>query len=196
MKCLFFAIALLVSIPGYHFFAQSNYSKTTTEQNSGINWVSWEEAVALNKIEKKKIFVDIYTQWCKWCSKMDDTTFANQEISQYMNEHFYAVKFDAEQKEPIVFKDKTYEYVSADEASIQEMAVEGYHELAFEITKGRLSYPTFVFIDENLEVIQPIPGFKKAEVFEMIMTYFGNNKHTSTPWAKYQEEYVPLVKRK
>ncbi len=195
MKCLFFAIALLVSIPGYHSFAQSSYSKTTTNQNSSINWISWEEAVALNKIEKKKIFIDIYTEWCKWCSKMDETTFGNPEISQYMNEHFYAVKFDAEQKEPIVFKDKTYKYVSVEEANTHDIAVEGYHELAFEITKGRLSYPTFVFLNEDLEVIQPIPGFKKAEVFEMIMTYFGDDKHTSTPWAKYQEEYVPLGDR-
>ena len=36
-----------------------------------IKWMSWEEALEKSKKTKRKIFVDIYTDWCGWCKKMD-----------------------------------------------------------------------------------------------------------------------------
>jgi len=51
--------------------------------------------------------------------------------------------------------------------------------------RGKLSYPTVVFIDENLGVIQPISGFQDKVQFEMIMTYFAEDYYTSVPWTKF-----------
>lgn len=146
-----------------------------------VNWVSWEEAVALLQNEPRKIVVDVYTDWCGWCKKMDKSTFQDEEVVTYMNENFYAVKFNAEQKSDIHIKDKVYKFVKSGR--------NGYHELAAEITFGKLSYPTVVFLDEKLDVIQPIAGYKDAEMFEMIMTYFGGNHHKTTPWKKYSTSY-------
>ncbi len=153
-----------------------------------INWLTWEEAVEKSKIEKKKIFVDIYTDWCGWCKKMDIATFQKPHIVKYMNENYYAVKFNAERKTPIVYNGQTYEY--------KKQGRRGYHELAYKITKGQLSYPTIVFIDEHLNIIQPIPGFRDPMEFEMMMTYFGYDIHKTTPWATYQTEYEPMRKSK
>ena len=68
--------------------------------------MSWEEAQAKNKSEPKKIIVDVYTQWCGWCKKMDKTTWEEPGISTYVNKNFYAVKFDAETKSDINFNNK------------------------------------------------------------------------------------------
>ena len=46
------------------------------------------------------------------------------------------------------------------------------------------------YIDEQFELIQPIPGFRDAATFEMIMTYFGEDHHTEMPWKKYSSTYV------
>ena len=71
------------------------YSKGLA-QESKVKWYTFEEAVELNKAEQRKIFIDVYTDWCGWCKKMDATTFNSPEIAKILNEEYYAVKFDAE----------------------------------------------------------------------------------------------------
>lgn len=156
-------------------------------QNALINWLSWDEAMELMKVEKRKVLVDIYTDWCGWCKRMDKTTFSNEDIVKYVNKNYYAVKFNAEYKEPIEVGDKVYKFVKSSNKKGR-----GYHELALALTMGRLSYPSFVFMNEDANVIQPIPGYKDADAFEVIMTYFGGNFHQSVPWQQYQDNYVSL----
>ncbi|MGV3585410.1 MAG: thioredoxin family protein, partial [Adhaeribacter sp.] len=66
-----------------------------------INWLSLEEAAVLNKKEPRKMVIDVYTDWCGWCRKMDQSTFSDPEVADYVNKNFYAVKLDAEGKKPI-----------------------------------------------------------------------------------------------
>lgn len=188
MKIYLIAFALFLFGSGSSMIekAEPTAELPTLASESRIHWLTWEEA--LKKAEKapRKIFVDVYTDWCGWCKRMDKATFQQPHIVKYMNEHFYAVKFNAEMKEDIVFKGKTYSFV--------KNGMRGHHELAAEITRGRLSYPTIVFLNEDLEVIQPIPGFKSPEDFEQIATYFGEDEHLKTPWESYQKNYKPLAK--
>ena len=152
--------------------------------NGKIDWLSWEEAMRLSETAPRKIMVDVYTDWCGWCKRMDKATFQNPHIASYVNAHFYAVKLDAEQREALTYQGKTYEFV--------KRGGRGYHELAALITRGNLSFPTVVFLDEAQRPIQAIGGFQDAPAFEKIITYFGGDNHKRTPWANYQRSYVPL----
>jgi len=147
-----------------------------------INWITLEEAVEKSKTEKRKIFVDVMTDWCGWCKRMDETTFTDPAVAQYLNEHFYAVKFNAEQTNDIVFQNKTYRFKSANGR--------GYHELAAEWLNNRLSFPTSVFLDENLNLIQPLPGYQDASKLQAILHYFGTDSHRTTPWETYQKNFA------
>lgn len=146
-----------------------------------IKWLTWEEAQAKNQKEPRKIIVDVYTQWCGWCKKMDKATFEEPNIAEYINKNYYAVKFDAEIKTDINFKNKVYKFVHAGNS--------GYHELAQEILFGRFSYPTIVFLDEQLNVIQPIQGYQEPSSLDKIMKYFAEDYYKTTPWKKYEEMY-------
>lgn len=165
---------------------KSDLSLRTSDAGSHINWLTFEQLLEKSKIQKRKVIIDVYTDWCGWCKRMDKATFEQPEIVNYINEHYYAVKFNAEQKNEIAFKGKTYKFVNNGRR--------GYHELAAEITRGRLSYPTIVFLNENLEVIQPVPGYKDPLAFEQMITYFGRNEHRKTPWEAYCKSYQPLKK--
>ena len=146
-----------------------------------IKWMSWEEALEKSRNDKRKIFVDVYTDWCGWCKKLDKTTFAQEHIAEYINANYYPVKFDAESEKPIVLKGVEYKFV--------KQGRKGYHELAGYLLQGRLSYPSMVFLDEDLNMIQAIPGYQDIGIFEMIITYFGSNSHRSQPWNKFQSTF-------
>jgi len=66
-------------------------SAVTTAQE--IKWMSMNEALEAQKENPKKIFMDVYTDWCGPCKLLDKKTFANKDVANYVNKHFYAVKF-------------------------------------------------------------------------------------------------------
>ncbi len=146
-----------------------------------VQWLSWEGAIERSKTEKRKIFVDIYTDWCGWCKRMDTSTLSDSAVVSYLNEKYYAVKFNAETPEEITFRNKTY--------SLRRDGQRSYHELAIELLSGRVGFPTLVFLDENFQVIQSIPGYQPAEHLLIILSYFATDSHKTTPWEVYERRF-------
>ena len=188
-------VALFITILAFNFFTTSAYAQEKTKDlqikspaaipKESINWLSWDEAVELSKKEKRKIFLDVYTDWCGWCKRMDKGTFQQAHIAKYINENFYPVKFDAEQKKELKYKDKVYKYINNGKR--------GYHELAAELLNGRMSFPTVVFLNEDFELIQSIMGYKTPQQFEQIATYFGTDYFKKIPWSSYQKNYKSIL---
>ncbi len=130
-----------------------------TEVNTdktNIEWLDFETAIERNKKDKKFIFIDVYTNWCGWCKKMDATTFVNPEVVNYMNTHFYAVKMDAESKTPIAYKDKLHEY--------QNYGNRGYNTLAVSLLDSQMSFPSFVVLNNKEIKVGKIIGYKTPEI--------------------------------
>ncbi|MEM7106842.1 MAG: DUF255 domain-containing protein [Bacteroidota bacterium] len=153
-----------------------------SSNESTVEWLSFEEAVERSKTEKRKIFIDVYTDWCGWCKVMDKNTFNNPKIAQYLNDNFYPVKFNAEQKEDIQFNGTTFKFVPSGRR--------GYHELAAALLNSKLSYPTVVFLDENFAMIQPLPGYQKPDQFEKIVKFIGGDHFKNTSWKEWQADFV------
>ncbi len=112
----------------------SGYKSNSVEE---IKWISFEEAVELQKKNPKKIIVDVYTDWCGWCKKMDKNTYTDAEVIKQIEQHFYFVKLNAEQKEEIKYKDKVFTFKQEYKAN----------ELAVSLLNGQMSYPSTVFLD-------------------------------------------------
>jgi thioredoxin-related protein len=156
---------------------------SATAVSDTIKWMSIEDAMQAAEEKPKKIMVEVYTDWCVWCKKMDEQTFQDEYIAKYINENFYPVRFDAHQKEAIKFDGEVYKFVKSGNG--------GYHQLAAHLLKGRLSYPAIVFMDESSDLIQTITGYKSPMQFMQMITYFGEDRHRTTPWSTYKKSFVP-----
>jgi len=158
------------------FSVKNSFSQ---EHNSpdGIQWVSFEDALALSSKEPKKIFLDIYTGWCGWCKKMDASTFMNDEVANYMNTYYYAVKYNAESKDTVVYKGHNFVYVPERKANA----------LALSLLNEKMSYPTFVVMDEKVQLLSPIPGYQTPEQLMPILKYFGSNIYLHQNFTVYSD---------
>ena len=138
-----------------------------------INWVSFEEAIALQKKNPKKAMIDMYTTWCGPCKKLDRETFHNKDVVDYVNKHYYAVKFNAEGNEEVTFNGNTFGNPNYDPAKAKRR--NSAHELArfYQIR----AFPTIVFLDEKSDFITPVRGYKTPQQLELYLKLFKNNDH-------------------
>ena len=151
----------------------------------GVNWQPIQQAQKLAQKQHRKVLVEIYTQWSEGFKELERSVLAQPQIAKYLNENFVTVKFDAETREEVNFQNRSYKFVTQSGV--------GFNELASELLRGQMSYPTFVFFDENGNLIQTIQ-YRTPEHFEMIITYFGSDNHKKMPWKKYERVYQSLKK--
>lgn len=174
-KILLFSLLALVLIASGYTWRSADPKEAVTQKGGKINWIGIEEAAEKIKKQPRKVVIDVYTDWCGWCKKMDKSTFTDPAVVAYINKNYYAVKLDAEGKTPITLNGHTYTYKEQYRA----------HELAIALLQGQMSYPTTVYLDEKFNMLTPVPGYLDAPTFHKILTYFGDNHHKSKTWEEY-----------
>ncbi len=159
------------------FLTVASNNSLVAQQKPDVQWYTIDEVQELVKTAPRKIYIDMYTDWCGWCKVMDQKTFTDEKIARQLNTDFYAVKFDAEGKENVNFKNQTFKFIA--------QGSRGYHELAAALMQGKLSYPTSVFLDENLNLISPLPGYYPPEKLDPILEFIGGDHYKTTNYEQF-----------
>lgn len=146
----------------YIFLFLSSFTQSFAQ--TSINWLSIEEAEAKNKLEPRPFLIDLYTEWCGWCKKLDATTYRDPQIVSFINQNFYAIKFDAETHDTIVFQGQTFVNPSSANRST--------HQLAMKFMPERRSYPTTYFMDETMKVNLIVPGYLDSKDMAPFLVYY------------------------
>ena len=163
--------------------AQEGKDKGTIKADTVIHWMTFTQAIEANKnYPKKKIFIDLFTDWCGWGKKMDADTFSNPILAQYMNEHYYPVKFNAERSDTVEFQGK--QFVNPSPSTVRST-----HQLAYGLLNGKLSYPSYVFLDENFNMLTIVSGYYEVAPFEPILHYFGDNQQNEMPYQQFEKTF-------
>lgn len=132
-RFVIFSISLFLS----HFlFAQQPQPDA---EGSFVKWMTLTEALEKTKTQPRPIIMDFYTDWCGWCKRMMQTTYASPGLAQYINTNFYPVKFNAETKDTVEYLGQKYGPSSDKPKSA--------HNLALKLLQGKLMYPTTLFLN-------------------------------------------------
>lgn len=166
------------------FLTINVFSQTPIEQEHKdlVEWMSLTEALKKQESQPKKIFMDVYTDWCGWCKVMSKNTFSNPQIAAYINQYFYPVRFDAETIDTLEYLGKTYINKNAGEKRAT-------HDLAYVFTNNRPSYPTITYLDEKGKMIQSIPGYMDVKKIEPFLVYFNENAFKSAPFETFKANF-------
>ena len=156
-----------------------------------INWVSMDDALALQQKAPKKILIDMYTSWCGPCKMLDRNTFTNKDLIAFVNEHYYAVKFNAEGNEIVNFKDQKFTNPNYK----PEMAKRRNSQHQLTQYLGVNAYPTMVFLGLDAELIAPIPGYQTAQQLELYLRLFKDDMYkemnSQEAFNGYYKSFVP-----
>ncbi|WP_040281466.1 thioredoxin family protein [Psychroserpens damuponensis] len=148
-------------------------SSAAIAQSTEINWMTFEEALAAQKKNPKKIMMDVYTNWCGPCKMLDKNTFHNKDVVAFVNKNFYAVKFNAEGNSVVNYKNAEFKNPGyKEELKNRRNSV---HQLSRHL--GVRAYPTIVYFDEVGSVIQPISGYMKPKQIELYLKLFQSNDY-------------------
>jgi uncharacterized protein YyaL (SSP411 family) len=64
-----------------------------------VDWYAWnDESLKKAKDENKPIFLSIGYSACHWCHVMAHESFENEDVAEFMNEHFVNIKVDREER--------------------------------------------------------------------------------------------------
>ncbi len=119
-----------------------------------IEWLDFETAIDRNKEEKKFIFIDMYTDWCTWCKKMDGSTFKDPSVINYIDQNFYAVKLNPETELAIAYKEVLYEQKVYGRKKMNELAVN--------LMGSKISFPSFVILNKREVKRGVIVGYQSS----------------------------------
>lgn len=155
-------------------------------QDADINWLSLEEVEKRMEKEPRKVMIDVYTEWCGPCKIMNRTTFKDPKVVNYLNEHYYAVKFNAEGPDAVTFLGQTYTNEGYDP---NRRGRNSTHDLTRAIApvNGRIAYPTIVYLDEDFNLLTPVQGLQRPAQILPILSFFAEDAYKEQTWEEYQQ---------
>lgn len=137
--------------------------------NLEIKWMDMEEATLRNKKNPRKFLIYVYSDNCGWCRKMESETFSAEPVIRHLNENFYAVKLNVNTRDEIRYGDRKFNYIPPN----RKTGVPGHHEFIVLILQGRLAYPSYACLDENLVYLGINRGYKSIVSFTEWLLYIG-----------------------
>ena len=115
---------------------------------------SFREVDSMIRISPKPVFVFIQTSWCSYCYLMKERTLKNDKIIALLNERFYFLSFDAEEKKDIIFRGHRFKFKPSGNNT-------GLNQLAADLgsINGRIAYPAICILNNRDEILLQKNGF-------------------------------------
>lgn len=146
LKPLFLSLLFVI---GFAFVPPSD------KDDVQLEWKDWNTGYPKSMETEKIALIDMYTDWCGWCKRMDKDTYANEEVIEMINENFVPIKFNPE-KENVKY-------------NIGDQEVSGRELQAALSQNNRTGYPATFFLNPKTNTVYIERGYKKPGDFKKIL---------------------------
>lgn len=154
-----------------------------------LEWIRLNEALEMQKENPKKILMKVYVEnVCEECEQLENETFNNKKLIQYVQENYYTVYLDGEGNDVINYNDFEYtnpNYVKAEKGRNSTHLFVNALKIA--------TYPSLIFFESDGSIIQAIGGFKDAQKLELYLRMVATDKYkeitTPAAWENYQKNF-------
>lgn len=144
------------------------------ENERKFDFYTMANAQKLAESNDKKIIVDVYTDWCTFCKRLENEIYPDDRIGQVVNEYFYVVRLNAESDELLVYNGR--------KISMSEFAK----------LLGVSTYPSTVFIDNKGTTIGQQSGFMEVDVFEKLLAFVGSSAYRTMQFDEFSVNSLPF----
>jgi uncharacterized protein YyaL (SSP411 family) len=148
-------------------------------KENSVHWLTVAEAQAAYQTNPKPFLIDVYTGWCYWCKVMEKETYSKDSVINYINEHYYAIRLDAETKDSIEWRGYKFGYKP-------EYKANGF---AAYLLNGQMSFPTTVFITDITAQPAALAGYQKPAELEPPLTFFGSGAYKTLTFVDYMKTF-------
>lgn len=121
-----------------------------------VQWRDWNSGLRAASASGRPVLVDVYTDWCGWCKRMDREVYARPEVRDYLAKRFVTVKLNAESEQAATYEGRSW--------TGRTLASR------FDVT----GYPTTVFLRANGEKLVNVPGYLPPDRFLLLLRYIGD----------------------
>jgi uncharacterized protein YyaL (SSP411 family) len=149
LKRIYVAILVMALFSPVFLYAQSG-------SNESVKWKEWNTGYQEALKSRKIMLVDMYTEWCGWCKKMDRDTYTHPGIIGRLSKDFVSIKFNPEED--------TRFYIDSNAYSGQQL------KMMLTQNQGG-GYPTTFFLvpKQNVIHVRIYPGYMNPDQLEKVL---------------------------
>jgi len=156
--------SILVVFSGILLFLNTGSNMNSSDE---LKWTNYTDGIKQASATNKKILVDVYTDWCGWCKRMEKDTYSDDGIKSYLSEKYILVRLNAESD--------VQETVGNEQMTQAEIAK------AYRVN----GYPTTIFLSADGQTITSVPGYLKPSEFMSILKYIGDDYYKKMGYQDY-----------
>lgn len=164
---LFFAFVGITLVAIAYSLVESSSPLYPDSSNNKLAWLTFNAGMDQSAKENKKILVDVYTDWCGWCKKMDKEVYTDAKVVALLNEKFVVVKLNAESSSKLSYNGKEF----TEQEFARALGIDGY--------------PTTVFFEPDSKPITRIPGYVEAKTLAKVLSYIGDNHYKTISYQDF-----------
>jgi len=141
--------------------------------DEGVRWHQWTEGVIATQASGKYMLVDVYTDWCGWCKKMDREVYIHPQVQQLLATNFVTIKLNAESTNLIT--NGTNQYTEQECAKLLNVN----------------SYPTILVFNSNFQLVAKLNGYRDANTFIRFLHYVSGKRYKRYTFDQYLTQVPP-----
>ena len=165
-KKQFIFIFLLIALLTINGWSMANNIDENT-MNKPLTWLTYQKGLTKSQVENKPTLLYFYSDRCSWCNKLEEETFTNTKVKDYLIENFSLVRINSNSSEVFMEEGKQIK----ESELVQRYQVGGF--------------PTIWFLDQNNQRIASLPGYVEAEIFINVLDYINGGHYTEHTFQEF-----------